>query len=386
MAELIYLDNASTAFPKPKEVIDFASKFYRTHGVNPGRSGYKLCMEAEEMVVETRRLLTQFFNGEDPDHLVFTYNASDSLNIVIQGILEPGDHIITTNLEHNSVLRPIYHLTTRGIVEADYISFDENGYVHPNDFEKKIKRNTRLVVINHGSNVIGTLQPIKEIGAICREKRVVFAIDTSQTAGVVPIDIEAMNVDIVAFTGHKSLLGPTGIGGLYVRPGVNIKATRFGGTGIRSADRLQPEEFPYRLECGTLNIMGIAGLNAGQRWIADKGVKNIHQQEMNLWEMLRDGLREIEGVTLYCADSMENHIPVLSFNLDGYKAHDVGRILDTEYNIACRPGLHCAPLAHEQLQTHFIKGTVRFSIGPFNTREHIRHAINSVKEIATKRR
>ncbi|MDZ7261024.1 MAG: aminotransferase class V-fold PLP-dependent enzyme [candidate division KSB1 bacterium] len=386
MNHLIYLDNSSTTFPKPEEVHEFMGQFYRTHGVNPGRSGYSLAVEAEAMVNETRKRLTEFFNGEAPDHLVFTYNATDSLNMIINGILKLDDHIITTTLEHNSVLRPIYHLVMAGMVKADYIPFDEAGYIHPEEVLKKIKRNTKLVVVNHGSNVIGTVQPIKELGALCREKGIVFAIDASQTAGVVPIDVKEMNIDVVAFTGHKSLLGPTGIGGLYVRPGITITPTRVGGTGIRSADRWHPEEYPYRLEAGTINVLGVAGLLAAQKWLAKVGLANIHQREMELWKRLRDGLETIDGVTLYCADSVTNHIPVLSCNISGYKPGDTGKILSEDYHIATRTGLHCAPLVHQQLETDKIKGTVRFSIGPFNTTDHIDAAVEAIREIAKKRR
>lgn len=382
MENLIYLDNASTTFPKPEEVHDFMYQFYQTTGVNPGRSGYDLSLETEKLVTDTRKILTKFFNGEDYNRLVFTYNASDSLNIIINGMVEKGDHVITTELEHNSVLRPLYHKMLDFNVEIDYIPFDEKGFVDPDDFRKKIRSNTRLMIVNHGSNVIGTLQSVKEIGAICREYRVPFAIDSSQTAGIVPLDIEELNLDIIAFTGHKSLLGPTGIGGLYVKDGIEIKATRYGGTGVRSAQRTHLEEYPYRHECGTLNIVGIAGLYAGQKWIARRGLENIYTHEMELWRMLQQGLSEIDGVVLHCADSDKNHIPVLSFNVRNLEARAVGTMLDVDYHIAVRTGLHCAPLVHQRLGTDKIKGSVRMSIGAFNTKEHIQKAVEAVREIA----
>ncbi|MCP2619108.1 aminotransferase class V-fold PLP-dependent enzyme [Candidatus Aminicenantes bacterium AC-335-A11] len=382
---MIYLDNAATSFPKPEEVYKFMDFFYRNFGVNPGRSGYDLCMEAGKVVEDTRKLLTKFFNGRDPNRLCFSYNSTDALNLIIFGILKEGDHAITTTLEHNSVLRPLYHLYKFNGVEVDYVPFDSKGFVDPDDFKKRFKKNTKLVIVNHASNVLGTIQPIKEIGRYCREKGITFAIDASQTAGKIPIDVEEMNVDIVAFTGHKSLMGPTGIGGLYVREGIEIRHTRAGGTGVRSALRTHLEEYPYRLEYGTINTLGVAGLNAGVKWIEEKGIKNIYEYEMKLTKMLVDGLKEIKGVRLYCQDSLENHISVLSFNVEGIEAMNTGIMLDVDYNIACRTGLHCAPLVHEQLETDKIKGAVRFSVGPFNTEEEIKTAINAVKEIAESR-
>jgi len=382
--KLIYLDNASTVYPKPVEVIDFMCQFYRDKGVNPGRSGYDLCLEAGSLVTETRQLLTELFNGNDPDRLVFTYNASDSLNIIIHGILKPGDHVITSNLEHNSVLRPIHHLFTEGIVDVDYIQFDGEGYIAPDDIKSKVRKSTRLVIINHASNVIGTVQPVGEIGKICRERDVVFAIDVAQTAGVIPIDVKEMNIDVVAFTGHKSMLGPTGIAGIYVKDGVEIAQTRSGGTGVHSAEPFHQTEYPYRLEVGTLNLMGIAGLNAGQKYISKRGRNNIYQEEMGLLDRLQQGLSEIKNVTIHGTKSLRNRMPVLSFNVEGYEAMDVGILLDGYYNIAVRTGLHCAPKVHEQLGT-LPTGSVRFGIGPMNTEDDILEAIAAVKDLAPTR-
>ncbi|MCJ7680621.1 MAG: aminotransferase class V-fold PLP-dependent enzyme, partial [Candidatus Aminicenantes bacterium] len=323
----------------------------------------------------------EFFNGTDPNRLVFSYNSTDALNLIIFGLLQPGDHAVTTTVEHNSVLRPLYHQQLAG-VDVDYVPFDAKGFVDPDEIEKRIKKNTKLVIVNHASNVIGTIQPVEEIGRRCRKHGVVFAIDSSQSAGKIPIDMEAMNIDIVAFTGHKSLLGPTGIGGMYVREGIDIRHTRAGGTGVRSAVRTHLEEYPYRMEYGTHNVVGIAGLNAGVKWILDKGLDTLHEHEMSLTAMLRDGLKDVDGVTLYVQDDLTDHISVFLFNVDGMEAMNTGTILDVDYNIACRTGLHCAPLVHEQLGLTEIHGGVRFGIGPFNTKEHIRTAIEGVKEIA----
>lgn len=386
MEKIIYLDNGATSFPKPEEVYEFMDSFYREFGVSPGRSGYDLCMETGELVEITRAMMAKFFNGKDPNRLCFSYNSTDALNLIINGMLKEGDHAVTTTIEHNSVLRPLYHQYKYNGVEVDYIPFDDKGFVDPDDFPKKFKKNTKLVVVNHASNVIGTIQPIKEIGKYCRERSIPFVVDSSQSVGKIPVDIEELNVDVVAFTGHKSLLGPTGIGGLYVREGIEIRHTRAGGTGVRSAVKTHLFEYPYRLEYGTLNVMGVAGLHAGLKWIEKKGLNNIHEHEMKLTAMLRDGLRDIENVTLYCQDDLKSHIGIFPLNIDGLEALNTGTILDVDYNIAIRTGLHCAPLVHEQLGTDKIHGAVRFGIGPFNTEEHIKTAVEAVKEIAESRK
>jgi cysteine desulfurase family protein len=382
MENLIYLDSGATTFPKPEEVYLAMDQFFRNYGVNPGRSGYDLCIEAGSVLEETRKLLTQFFNGTDPNRLIFAYNATDALNLAIFGLLQEGDHVITSNIEHNSVLRPIYHLYKFGGVEVDHVPFDSKGFVDPDEFARRIKKNTKLVAINHASNVIGTLQPVKEIGELCRERGITVLVDTAQSAGKIPVDMEEINADVVAFTGHKSLMGPMGIGGLYVREGIEIRHTRAGGTGVRSAVRTHLYEYPYRLEYGTPNLPGIAGLNAGIKWVLREGISKIHEREMQLLHMLRDGLREIEGVTMYCQEDLTNHVSILTFNVDGLEAGDTGTMLDVDYNIATRTGLHCAPLVHEQLGTVKIHGSVRFGIGPFNTPEDIEAAIKAVGEIA----
>ena len=382
MENLIYLDNGATSYPKPDKVYTFMDSFFRNFGVNAGRSGYDLCMEAGTMVDTTRKMFTDFFNGTDPNRLCFSYNSTDALNLIIFGLLEKGGHAITTTLEHNSVLRPLYHQSKLNGVAVDYVPFDTYGFVDPDDIRKKIKANTSLIIVNHASNVTGTLQPVEDIGRICREQGVPFAVDVSQSAGKVPIDIEKLHIDMVAFTGHKSLLGPTGIGGLYVREGIDIRHTRAGGTGVRSAEHMHPDEYPYRLEYGTGNIAGIAGLHAAMEWITEKGMDQIYRHEMELTRMLRDGLNDLEGVTLHCQEDLTNHISVLSFNIDGMEAVNTGTLLDGDYNIACRTGLHCAPLVHEQLGTAQIGGSVRVGIGPFNTENHIRTAIEAVAEIA----
>jgi cysteine desulfurase / selenocysteine lyase len=383
---MIYLDNSATTFPKPEVVYDFMIDFYRNHGVNPGRSGFDAAIETEEIVQNTRKLLTGLFNGDDPNRLTFSYNASDSLNMILQGLSEPGDHVITTMLEHNSVLRPLYHLQEARIIEVTHIPFGSDGYVTPSEFKKALRKNTKMVVVNHCSNVIGTVQPLTEIGKICKEAGVYFIVDGSQSAGATPIDMKTMGIDVLVFTGHKSLMGPTGIGGSYVMEDVPVRITRYGGTGVRSAQKSHLEEYPYRLECGTLNILGVAGLYAGVKWVLEQGIDNLHQQELMLWNRLRTGIQNIKNVITYCAESTDSHNPVLSLNIKGFEAGDVGTLLDVDYNIACRTGLQCAPLVHAGLGTDKIHGTVRLSIGPYNTESHIEAAIEAIGEIAAIRK
>jgi cysteine desulfurase / selenocysteine lyase len=381
MSELIYLDNAATSFPKPEEVYVFMDAFYRRAGVNPGRSGYDLCLESGALLEETRRLLTDFFGGTDPNRLVFGYNSTDALNLAIFGILQPGDHAVTTHVEHNSTLRPLWHLEQQG-VEVDWVDFDENGFTDPEAFVSRFKSTTKAAVINHASNVIGTVQPVAEIGRVCRERGIHLILDVSQTAGMVPVKLDELDADVICFTGHKSLMGPMGIGGMYVREGVEIRHTPAGGTGVRSVQRHHLDEYPYRMEYGTPNLPGIAGLNAGVKWLLARGMENTFRHEMALWSRLRDGLRAIDGVVLYCQDNEENHISVLLFNVVGMEALDVGTILDVDYDIASRTGLHCAPMVHEHLGTDAIHGAVRFGIGPFNTEAHVDAAIRAVTDIA----
>jgi len=382
--KLIYLDNAATSWPKPDKVYQFMVDFYRSCGVNPGRSGFDAAIEAGNILENLRKRLTRFFGGDEavPERLCFGYNATDALNLLIQGMLSPGDHVITTKVEHNSVIRPIKHLVRDGGVEATFVPFNAQGFVEPDEIKKAIRKNTKLCVVNHGSNVLGTVQPVAEIGQICHDTDIRFVIDTSQTAGMVPINMQAMHVDALAFTGHKSLMGSTGIGGLCVRDGIEIRHTRSGGTGVRSAYPYHLDEYPYRMEYGTPNMVGVAALWAGQEWIEEQGgVNAIHDYEMKLAKKLVDGFKKIDGVTVYCCDSLENHLATVSMNVDGFEAGNVGTMLDVDFDIATRTGLHCAPLVHEQLDLVKIHGAVRFAIGPFNTEAHIDKAIAAIAEI-----
>ncbi len=392
MGDIIYLDNAATSFPKPDVVHDAVRDFYRENGVNPGRTGCDMAIRAEQMIHETRKRYSRFFNPSldkagkdlDPNRLVFTMNATMSLNLIINGLVSAGDHVVTTMVEHNSVIRPVNHRVAEG-AEATYVVPDPEGYVDPEDIRKAIRPHTKLVVVNHASNVTGVVQDLKAIGDVCREAEVPFAVDSAQTAGVLPIDMAECNISFLAFTGHKGLFAPTGTGGICVAEGAEIRTTLAGGTGVRSAVPHHLKEYPYRLEAGTLNLAGIAGLSAGLSWIEGQGgVEKIYRHEMELLGLLQRGLSEIAGVRICGTENLEQRVATLSITVENYDPSDVGTILDVEYNIQTRTGLQCAPLIHEHMGTP-PRGTVRFSVGPFNTREQIDAAIRAVAETAADR-
>ncbi|UCG88213.1 MAG: aminotransferase class V-fold PLP-dependent enzyme [Gemmatimonadota bacterium] len=391
MEDLIYFDNAATSYPKPDIVHDTARDFYRANGVNPGRTGCDLALHAEEMIHNTRTRLSAFFNRslievgkrKDPNRLVFTLNATMSLNLIINGMVSPGDHVVTTMVEHNSVIRPINHKVREGAA-ATFVVPDAEGYVDPEEVRRAIKRNTTLVIVNHASNVTGVVQDLRSIGAVCREAAVPFAVDSAQTAGVLPIDMAECDISLLSFTGHKGLLAPTGTGGICVADDAEIRGTIYGGTGVRSAHPYHLEEYPYRLEAGTLNLAGIAGLSAGLEWIQQRGIENIHTHELNLLGMLQEGLSEIDGVTIWGTKRLDRRVATMSVTVENYDASDIGTFLDVDYNILTRTGLHCAPLLHEHYGSA-PRGTVRFSIGPFNTEEHVEAAVRAVAGIASQR-
>ncbi len=378
---IVYMDNAATVFPKPPEVCEGMIELYKRYGVNPGRSGYDLCLVGGDLVQNTREALTRFFGGTDPSRLCFAYNASDALNILIQGMVSKGDHVISTTLEHNSVIRPLNHLKRDGVIDVDFVPYSGDGWMDPDAIAGRFRENTSLVVVNHGSNVIGTLQPVAEIGRRCRERGIRLVIDAAQTAGVVPIDVGEMCIDALAFTGHKSLLAPTGIGGMYVAEGVEVRHTRYGGTGVKSAYPYHLDEYPYRLEVGTVNVLGIVGLLKAQEYIQKRGLEAIYRHEMQLFARLQEGLQGIDGVTLHGTTSLESRLPVLSFTVEGLDPADVGTMLDVDHNVAARTGLQCAPLVHEQMGTA-PRGTVRFGVGPMNEQSDVDAAIEAVRQIA----
>ena len=388
MEQIIYLDNAATSFPKPDAVHDAVRDFYRDNGVNPGRTGCDLALSAERMIHSTRQRLSAFFNKslldagktKDPNRLVFTMNATMSLNLIINGTVRPGDHVVTTALEHNSVIRPVNHKVKEG-AEATYVSPDGDGYLDPEDVRKAIRKNTKLVIVNHASNVTGVVQDIEAIGAICKGEGVPFAVDTAQTAGVLPIDMARCHISFLAFTGHKCLFAPTGTGGICVADEAEIEGTLYGGTGVHSAHPYHLEEYPYRLEAGTQNLAGIAGLSAGLDWVTERGMKKVYDHEIALLGMLQQGLSETNGVTIHGTTKLKHRVATLSVTIENCDPSDVGTILDVEYGIQTRTGLHCAPLIHDHHGTS-PRGTVRFSFGPFNTEEHVEAAVKAVAAVS----
>jgi len=380
LRKIIYLDNAATTFPKPREVLEEMVDVYANLGVSPGRGSYDLSMEAEERVMDIRREVCQFFGGSDPERVIFSYNATDALNTLIQGLIRPNSRVVSSRLEHNSVLRPLHYFSHQGIIRLDLIPFGAEGFVDPVAVAEAIRTDTSFVILTHASNVLGTVQPVERIGAICRERGVPFVLDVTQTAGRLPIRMEEWGVSAIAFTGHKSLLGPTGIGGLVLSPGLDVEATRFGGTGRDSLSLDHTRVYPQRLEPGTINVAGIFGLSAGLRYISRRGLENICSREVDLAKRLHDGLTSISGVRVYPAILRDPSVAIMLCNVDGMDPEDLSSILDGDFGIAARAGLHCAPLVHEDLGTS-PKGGVRFSLGPFNTDEDIDKVLEAMTSI-----
>jgi cysteine desulfurase family protein len=377
---MIYLDNAATSFPKPAECLRRALERYLQIGASPGRGGYDRAVEAESAVSTVRRKLCRFFGADEAHRVCFTYNATDALNLLIQGLVQPGDHVVSSRLEHNSVLRPLHHLQKQGRISFDLVPFDSDGFIDPAQVGGAIKPTTRLVVLTHASNVLGTVQPVQEIAAACRARGVPLVLDASQSAGVVPIRVNEWGVQGLVFTGHKSLLGPTGIGGLVLSPEIDPEPIRFGGTGIDSRNPYHTLEYPYRLEAGTINLLGILGLEASLDYV-DQSHTTLYAREMSLFRKLRDGLGALIRLRLYGADRLDHHLPVLTCTVADHHSEDVGAILDGDFDIAVRAGLHCAPLVHQDLGT-LENGAVRFSLGPFTTEAEIDAAVNAMATIA----
>ena len=378
---LAYLDNAATSFPKVAAVLRRMVEIYEACGVSPGRGGYDLAMEASELVAAAREKLARFFGAPDPERVVFAANASDALNLAIQGWVRPGDHVVATRLEHNSVLRPLHHLHERDGVGYDLVPFGDSGRVDVADVAAALRPTTRLAIICHGSSVLGTVQPVAEIAGACAERGVPLLVDAAQTAGQVPVDIGALGAAAVAFTGHKALLGPSGIGGLVVSPGFEPASTRFGGTGIDSQSLVHTQAFPHRLEVGTLNLMGIIGLCEGLDTLETAGQAALHRQEMSLARRLREGLDQLPGVAVLSPPLADGDLPIVTCNVGDMASDDVGAILDADYSIAVRTGQHCAPMVHAALGTSEV-GAVRFSLGIATTEEHVERALDAMGAIA----
>jgi cysteine desulfurase / selenocysteine lyase len=377
----IYLDNAATSFPKPECVYQALDRFARTELANPGRAGHKMALAAERALDDARHLLNQLFHGEGPERFAFTLNCTDALNMAFKGVLADGDHVITTDLEHNSVSRPLRAMELAGRISLTRIRADESGTVDPDDFRRAVTPRTRLLALTHASNVLGTIQPVAAVGSIAREHDLLFVVDAAQTAGVVPIDVQAMCIDLLAFPGHKSLLGPTGTGALYVGRRASVRAWREGGTGGDSSSETQPREFPYFLEGGTPNVLGVAGLAAGIQYVLKEGMERIRAHEVGLTERLRRRLDELPSFEVFGHRDSAKQIGTVSFRSEALPAAELGGILDQAFEIAIRPGLHCAPYIHRSLGT-FPDGTVRVSPGAFNTEQDIDALARALAEIA----
>ena len=375
---MIYLDNAATTRIKPKVVVEAVAEALTTLG-NAERGTHSASLGASRTVFSTRMKLAKFFNAEGPSNIVFTMNATESLNIAIKGILVKGDAVITTCLEHNSVLRPLYQLRDEG-VELSFVSADKFGRPNYEEFESLIKPNTKAIISTAGSNLTGNLVNIKRVGEIAKKHGLIFVVDASQTAGVFPIDVKEFNIDILCFTGHKGLLGPQGTGGMYVREGVEVKPYLSGGTGVQTYNEHQPAEMPTRLEAGTLNGHGLAGLDAAIDYINEFGMQAIHDKEMSLMWRFYNGVKDIEGVKIYGDFDAKDRCPIVSINLSDYESGTVSDELANRFEIATRPGGHCAPLMHKALGT-VDQGAVRFSFSHFNTEEEVDTAINAVRTL-----
>ena len=375
---MIYLDNAATTMKKPQCVID-AVVAAMSHMGNAGRGATSAALDASRVIYDTREKLSDLFNLQNPSRVAFTCNSTESLNTAIKGILSSGDHAITTALEHNSVLRPLYDLQAKGM-ELSIVDCDENGNIDYNDFEKLIKENTKAIVCTHASNLVGNVLDVKKIGSIAKKHNLIFIVDASQSAGVFPIDMQDMNIDILCFTGHKGLLGPQGTGGICVREGIDVRPLKVGGSGVNTFSKEQPVEMPTHLEAGTLNGHAIAGLNAALDYLKEEGIDNIQKREEELMFRFYNGIKDIRDIKIF--GNFENkRAAIVTFNVGDIDSAAFSDELSFAYDISTRAGAHCAPLMHKAMNT-VEQGAVRFSFSHYNTEEEIDTAIKAVKEIA----
>lgn len=376
---LIYLDSAATSYHKPPAVAVAVADAVCRMG-NAGRGAHPVSLDTSRMIYETRMLLAELFNAGDAGRVAFTANSTESLNMAIRGVLKAGDHVITTVMEHNSVLRPLYVMEDCG-VEVTILPLDDRGRIQVCDFEAAIRKNTKAVVCTHASNLTGDMNDLAGIGAVCRSRDILFIVDASQTAGVFPIDMERMKIDILCFTGHKGLMGPQGTGGICVREGVEIRPLLVGGSGVHSYSREHPYQMPTRLEAGTLNSHGIAGMNASLKFLREHGIDRIRHRESLLMRRFYEGVRDLPGVILYGCFDVEERAPIVTLNIGDHDSADVADELSEEYGILTRAGAHCAPLMHQALGTGE-QGTVRFSFSYFNTEEEVDRAVEAVKALS----
>lgn len=376
---MIYFDNAATTMHKPEPVIHAVVQAMNSLG-NAGRGAHEASLDASRNIYGVRERISEFFHGEDPSRIAFTSNSTESLNTAIKGILDPGDHVVTTVLEHNSVLRPLYEMQEKG-VEVTILPCDGYGMVYPEEFAEAVRPNTKAFICTHGSNLTGNVPDIRQIGKIARDRGLLFVVDASQTAGVFDIDVQKMNIDILCFTGHKGLLGPQGTGGMYVRTGVNVRPLKSGGSGVKTFEKKHPAQMPTALEAGTLNGHGLAGLGAAVDYLNQKGITSIRKKEQELMEKFYLGVRDIPGVKVYGDFRTMERCAIVTLNIRDYDSGEVGDALYMDYGIAARTGAHCAPLMHQSLGTAE-QGAVRFSFSHFNTEEEIQRGIDAVRELA----
>ena len=376
---MIYLDNGATTFPKPKVVTDKIMECYLGYAGNPGRSGHKLAMKMDLEIYETREKICKLINGTEVLNVIFTFNATDSLNLAIKGVLEEGDHVITTSMEHNSVLRPLNQLRKDGKIELSIVYADDKGYIDPQKIFEALTPNTKMIVTTHMSNVFGTIVDIKAIGDFCKENNILYLVDASQSIGVLDIDVQEMNIDLLAFPGHKALFGPMGTGALYIKEGIIVKPLKEGGTGSYSHSIDQPDLYPDSLESGTPNGVGIIALGKGIDFINEVGLENIRNHEMSLKNHFIELLKDNEDVILYgTLDDRQG--AVVSLNVKDMDSSEISYILSDEFDIYTRPGFHCAPLAHKTMGTEEL-GAIRFSFGYYNTLEEIEKTVEALLNI-----
>ena len=400
MKDNAYFDNAATTWPKPEPVYQFMDSFFRSHGVNPGRSGSLLAIEAEQMVTHTRRMLAQFFGfSGSSGRVVFTLNGTDSLNMAIAGLVGAQDHLIITRIDHNAVLRTANHLERDQKVSVTRVESDSAGYIDANAVKSAIRPETKAIVLNHASNVTGTVQPLKEVAAIARQTNIPLVVDAAQTAGVLPIDMDKLGIGILTFPGHKGLFGPMGIGGMIVSESLDIAPVRFGGTGVNSLSTFQPEEYPYRLEAGTVSLPGIAGLHAAQRWFRELGdglsedrqiddaqrcqlaINHIHSVELSLIKRIEARLLESDKVRITGSPRNNARVATLSFTVEGIATEQVADQLDADHQIVARAGLQCAPLVHVDAGTAQEGGSVRLSPGFFTDEDDMQQLMTALDDI-----
>jgi cysteine desulfurase / selenocysteine lyase len=384
----LYCDNAATSFPKPPEVLQAMVDYATTIGASAGRGAYAEAQASAQVLRTCRQQLNTLFHGEDADHFIFTLNCTDALNLAIQGLLKPGDHAITTWMDHNSVLRPYTHLAEDRALQYTHVPVAPvTCLVDPDDVRRAIRPNTRLIAVVHASNVTGTVQPIREIGRVAHEYGIPFLVDAAQSVGHLPIDVQADGIDLLTFPGHKGLLGPLGTGALYIRPGMEgqLRPLRFGGTGSISEQQSQPTFMPDRFEAGSHNAIGIAGLSAGVAWILRKGIKALYEHDQNLCKTFMEGVDGVEGLRYLGPQGIRHRMGVFSVQIDGMAPLQLAAQLETEYGILTRAGLHCAPLAHTHLGTIAARGTTRLSFGPFLNLPEIQYAADALAKMALER-